>query len=63
MPTVTSKTKSQLADEYKLTTKQFRQWLNIPYVLEKFKEMHIPYNAHLIPPIGVRFIYDHFGEP
>ena len=63
MPTICSKSKSQLADEYGLTTKQFRKWLNIPYVLERFKEMHIDYNAHVIPPIGVKFIYDHFGEP
>lgn len=57
------KTKSELADEYGISTKTFRIWLNDPYVLDKFRTMRIPYNAHLIPPIGVAFIYEHFGEP
>ena len=63
MPKICSKTKSQLADEYGMTTKQFRKWLNIPFVRQRFEEMHIPYNTHLIPPIGVAFIYEHFGDP
>ena len=60
---IIAKSKSQLADEYGLTTKGFRLWLNDPYVLQRFKDLHINYNAHVIPPIGVQFIYDHFGIP
>lgn len=60
---VKSKTKSELATEYKVSIKCFRNWLNNPYVLKKFEEMHINYNAHIIPPRGVQFIYEHFGEP
>lgn len=63
MAEISSKTKSQLASEYGISRKQFRKWLNIPYVREKFEQLHIPFDAHLIPPIGVKFIYDHFGEP
>ena len=60
---IESKSKSQLAREYGLTTKGFRLWLNDPFVLQRFKEMHINYSKHVIPPIGVQFIYDHFGIP
>lgn len=60
---IKSKTKQELADEYGISLKCFRNWLNNPYVLDKFREMHINYNAHIIPPKGVQFIYDHFGEP
>ena len=63
MAVIKTKSKSQLADEYGITTKKFREWLNIPFVHDKFKELHIDYNAHLIPPKGVSFIYEHFGEP
>lgn len=58
-----SKTKSELAAEYNVSIKCFRNWLNNPYVLERFRQMHINYNAHIIPPRGVKFIYEHFGEP
>ena len=40
------KTKSELADEYGISTKTFRIWLNDPYVLDKFRTMRIPHTTH-----------------
>ena len=58
-----SKSKSELAAEYGVSVKCFRNWLNNAYVKQKLDEMNIPHHAHIIPPKGVQFIYDHFGEP
>lgn len=52
-----------LAQQYNVDVRTFRNWLNHPVHLAAFERMGIKPTAHIIPPCGIKYIYETFGEP